>query len=296
MRFDAWNATFSNDVLNDVRFYLETKLGAVLENREHGLHGYKFSELIQIDGVTHGVIAYGGINSRLFVEVKGEPSQVWSEFVQSWADQWQGSDVLVLLTRADVCFDWEDDSDVVALAPSLRRAVEDSVSSERGRPPQWDQRGDWNSPEGRLRGCTLYMGAASSSVRVRLYDKGAELKSRGIDASDKLRRVEVQVRASSKAEKIAWAMHTPEMFWTVSVSVRAVAKHLSVPFDGLMVRVPSAPADLERLKTLAAVQYGDAIAALARDLATGATSATGLVDLLVAEIEKRRRSVLRRAA
>jgi acyl-CoA hydrolase len=50
------------------------------------------------------------------------------------------------------------------------------------------------------------------------------------------------------------------------------------------------------LKTLASVQYGDAIAALARDLATGATSVTGLVELLVAEIEKRRRSVLKRAA
>jgi hypothetical protein len=260
------------------------------------LHGYKFSELIQVDGVTHGVIAYGGVNSRLFVEVKGEASQVWSEFVQSWIKEWAGDDYLALLTRADVCFDWEDESDVVALAPSLRRSVEDSVSFERGRPPQWDQRGDWNSIQGRLRGCTLYMGAASSSVRVRLYDKGAELKGRGIDASDKLRRVEVQVRASSKAEKIAWALNTPEMFWTISVSVRAVASHLAVPFQGSMVRVPSPPADLERLKTLASVQYGDAIAALARDLATGATSAVGLVDLLVAEIEKRRRSVLKRAA
>jgi hypothetical protein len=296
MRFDAWNATFPNEVLDEVRFHLETKLGATLENRDQGLHGYKFSELIQIEGVTHGVIAYGGVNSRLFVEVKGEASQVWSEFVQSWIKEWAGNDNLALLTRADVCFDWEDDSDVVALAPSLRRSVEDSVSFERGRPPQWDQRGDWNSIQGRLRGCTLYMGAASSSVRVRLYDKGAELKGRGIDASDNLRRVEVQVRASSKAEKIAWAFNTPEMFWTISVSVRAVASHLAVPFQGSMVRVPSPPADLERLKTLASVQYGEAIAALARDLATGATSAVGLVDLLVAEIEKRRRSVLKRAA
>lgn len=296
MRFDAWNATFPNEVLNEVRFYLETKLGAILENREHGLHGYKFSELIQIEGVTHGVIAYGGINPRLFVEVKGEPSQVWSEFVQSWINEWQGSDVLALLTRADVCFDWEDSSDVVALAPSLRKFVESAVAPDGGRPPQWDQRGDWNSPEGRLRGCTLYMGAASSSVRVRLYDKGAELKSRGIDASDNLRRVEVQVRASSKAEKTAWATLPPQTFWTVSVSVRAVATHLSVPFGGSMVRVPSAPADLERLKTLASVQYGDAISALVRDLATGAPSATVLVELLVAEIDKRRRSVIRRAA
>lgn len=140
------------------------------------------------------------------------------------------------------------------------------------------------------------MGAPSSSVRVRLYDKGAELKSRGIEASDKLRRVEVQVRPSSKSEKMAWVTLSPRNFWTVSASVRAVASHLSVPFDGEMVRVPSPPADLERLKTLASVQYGEAIAALARDLATGATSATVLVELLVAEIEKRRRSVLRRAA
>jgi Replication initiation factor len=296
MRFDAWNATFPNAVLHEVRNYLETKIGATLENRERGLHGYKFSELIQIDGVTHGVIAYGGPIPRLFVEVKGEPAQAWSEFVQSWIKEWTGEDNLALLTRADVCYDWEDDLDVVALAPSLRAHVDSTVSPDGGRPPQWDQRGDWSSEKGRSRGCTLYMGAPSSSVRIRLYDKGAELKSRGIDASDKLRRVEVQVRASSKAEKIAWAFSTPEMFWTISVSVRAVSSHLSVPFQGSMVRVPSPPADLERLKTLASVQYGDAIAALARDLATGATSAVGLVDLLVAEIEKRRRSVLKRAA
>lgn len=301
MRFDAWNATFPNLYLSEIRELLQLSLGADFEPRKRGLHGYQFSELIQIEGATHGLLAYGGSNPRFFVELKGEHSQAWSEIVQTWDLQTSASlescsEFLVFLTRADVCFDWEDSRDVVALAPGLRTAVERSLEAERGRPPQWDQRGDWNSPEGRARGCTLYMGASSSSVRVRLYDKGAELHARGLEGPKTLRRVEVQVRADSKAEKVSWSRMLPQTFWTVSSAVRAVAHHLQIPSEGSLVRLPSPPSDLERLKTLASVQYGDAITALVRDLASGDMSAASLVSALAVEIERRRVKALRRVA
>lgn len=301
MRFDAWNATFPNGFLADVRGLLEQNLAAHLEPRDRGLHGYKCSETIQINGVTHGIIAYGGVNQRFFVEMKGEPAQAWSEIVQRW--ELQSHSVieddylfLVYLTRADVCFDWIDRRDVVSISPGLRQHVEDEIQAAKGRPPQWDQRGDWNSPEGRSRGCTLYMGASSSSVRVRLYDKGAELKGKGIEAPQDLRRVEVQVRTSSMEEKVSFGRMTPKMFWTVSSAVKAVANHLQVPMEGQIFRIPSPPADLERLKTLASIQYGDAITALARDIATGDMTAVYLVEALAKEIEGRRAKALRRAS
>ena len=301
MRFDAWNATFPNFYLKDIRSALENDLVATLEPRDKGLHGYQFSETIQVNGVTHGVLAYGGINQRFFVEMKGEPSQQWSEIVQRWdlATNYVIEDdsiFLVYLTRADVCFDWQDAKDVVAIAPGLREFVESEMQEAKGRPPQWDQRGDWNSPEGRARGCTLYMGASSSSVRIRLYDKGAELRGKGLEAPSDLRRVEVQVRADSKEEKVSFSRMTPKTFWTVSSPVKAVATYLRVPMEGEMFRIPSPPADLERLKTLAAIQYGDAITALAKDLATGDMTAIALVEILAKEIETRRTKALRRAS
>lgn len=301
MRFDAWNVTFPNGFLADIRGLLEERLGAHLEPRERGLHGYKCSETIQVNGATHGVLAYGGVNQRFFVEMKGEPAQKWSEIVQKWELQTNtviedDSLFLVYLTRADICFDWVDSRDVVSISPGLRQYVEDEIQVAKGRPPQWDQRGDWNSPEGRARGCTLYMGASSSSVRVRLYDKGAELKSKGIEAPQDLRRVEVQVRTSSVEEKVSYGRLTPSIFWSVSSAVKAVAVHLRVPMEGQMFRIPSPPADLERLKTLASVQYGDAITALARDIATGDMTAVYLVEALAKEIEVRRAKALRRAS
>lgn len=294
MRFDAYNCTFRSDALQEVSEALVTVLGAVLIPLKKGIHGYKAAQLIEVAGVNHGVIAYGGRNIRPFVEVKGEPAHAWSEFVRNrafldscptesdiaeafiegdyethaeLAQARQDFEAWAHLTRADVCFDWLDERDAVAMAPALRGAVEAACRLSASRPPQWDQRGDWESLEGRKRGCTLYMGASSSAIRVRLYDKGAELQGKKIEAPDNLRRMEIQCRPSTKEEKRSWVLLPADSFWLLSPSVKACASFVGIQWGTQSPeRCPSPPAEMERLKTLASVQYGDAVVDLIREL------------------------------
>lgn len=292
MRFDAYNCTFRPDAFGEVLQGLFDVLGAKMIPRNAGLHGYRSSQILEVDGSIHGVVAWGGKNRRPYVEVKGEPSQVWSEFVKSRVlddretrptveDALSLVDPLAVcdglsaaqdwepwasLTRADVCYDWLDDRDTVELSGGLRRAVDTDSEVVRRFSPSWDQRGDWMTLEGRLRGCTLYMGASSSAVRVRLYDKGLELLGRHIDADPRLRRLEVQYRPDGR-DRERWATLEPGAFWLVSPAVRACARAVGISVDSDSPALcPKIPTTLERQKTILSVQYGAALCDMVKEL------------------------------
>jgi hypothetical protein len=122
------------------------------------------------------------------------------------------------------------------------------------------------------------------------------LIGQGIEASRLLRRAEVQVRPASTEEKTAWAMLGPSSFWTITKSVRTVAEFIGIPAEGNMVRAPSAPADLERRKTLLSAQYSDAVVALIEDLLPMARDTHHLGRLLASEVAKRKRQFFRQVA
>jgi len=256
MRFDAWSVSFSVEWLPDIDTLLEAELGAELGPIGRGLHGYRHSRKIKVAGSTPGILLFGGNGGRFFVEMKGEVSQRWSEIVQNWALQ---VDCEVHLTRADVCHDWEDDRDVVDIAPALRSFVHAARATSGGTPIHWQTLGDWFDPVGRLRGCTLMMGARSSAFQVRLYDKGRELMGRGIEASDSLRRVEVQARSSSLEERIMWAKAPPSSFWRASLSVSAVADYFGISQGEKLLRHRPLPLDIESLFDLISEQYGEPV-------------------------------------
>ncbi len=301
MRFDAWAATFPNDYFHELRGHLRDVLGADLQLRKGGKHGYKIHEGIEIDGNCHGLVAHGGNGERFFLEVTGEHSDKWANFVHRW-DLETGAKIesdetfLVLLSRADVCYDWIDPRDVVSHAPTFRHHVSSQLDT-RGRPPQWDQRGDWNSPAGRERGCTLYMGSPKSQVRVRFYDKGAELRANsGIDAPQNLRRVEVQYRPESKADKHSASKMPARMFWTVSPAVKAVAEYFGCSSEGGFVRVPRQQAEVERKKDLACFQYGESIVSIFGDVLRSIKGSEDLVLELALEVERSRLRSRRKVA
>lgn len=294
MRFDAWNVSISVEWLPDIDTLLECELSAELGPVGRGLHGYRHSRKIKVGGSTVGMLLFGGNGGRFFIEMKGEVSQRWSEIVQNWALQ---VDCEVHLTRADVCHDWEDDRDVVDLAAGLRGCVLAARATSGGSLVQWSQQGDWYDPVGRLRGCTLYMGAPSSAFRVRLYDKGRELMGKGIDASDRLRRVEVQARSSSLEERIMWAKAPPSSFWRASLSVSAVADYFGIVQGEKLLRHRSLPLDIESLFDLISEQYGEpVIQFFHRHLEASNGSSQELLHLVVQDVQARklRRQRLRR--
>lgn len=295
MRFDAWNVSISVEWLPDIDTLLEAELSAELGPIGRGLHGYRHSRKIKVAGSTVGILLFGGNGGRFFIEMKGEVSQRWSEIVQNWALQ---VDCEVHLTRADVCHDWEDDRDVVQLSSVLRDSVKLALASRPGPPVQWSQQGDWCDPVGRLRGCTLYMGAPSSSFRVRLYDKGRELMGKGIEASDRLRRVEVQARSSSLEERIMWARLPPSSFWRCSNSVTAVADCFGIAKgDELLFRQRPDRLDDDALFDLISEQYGGpVIRFFHRHLEASNGSCEELLHLISQDVQARklRRQRLRR--
>jgi len=280
-RFDAWHASFRSDAFRTARDLLGSVLGAVLEPRPKGIHGYTHSELVKIDGSTHGLVAWGGVNDRPLIQVNGEPSAKWAEAIQSLVLSDCGETPLAMLTRADVCFDWIDPFDVCSLAPGFRAAVSGSESS--GRPVQWDMRGDWDTLEGRKRGCTLYMGASTSSARIRLYDKGAEQIGKLVEAPQDLRRLELQFRPNGKIEKAEYVSLRPSEFWGMTRATRIAARHFGVPLEDGVSRHYSEPSDIEKLQTLASVQYGPAIVAMVSSLL-----GPGAAETLEREVQRRK--------
>lgn len=282
-RFDAWHASFRPGAFREVRQMVKAVLDADLEPRNKGMHGYTCSELIRAGGQTHGVVAWGGSTERPFIQVNGELSQPWADAIQGIASEDTEEQPFASLTRADVCFDWQDDRDVVDLAPGLRAAV--SAADKAGRPVQWDMRGDWDTVEGRRRGCTLYMGAATSPARLRLYDKGAEQLGKFIDAPRNLRRLELQFRPKDKVERIAYVFLRPSEFWGLTRAVRLAADHFGVRLDESPARHYKGPSDMDKLQTLASVQYGSAIVEMVRSLLGPGAAAT-----LDSEVSRRRES------
>lgn len=237
------------------------------EPRKKGLLGYLRSESLIIGGVNHGAIAWGGTNSRFLVQVNGEASNEWSKLV-SWCalgdhDPETGeepAEKFALLARADVCFDWLDDRDVKSLSAAYMAAVEAAP----GRKVQWRQEGDWLTEEGRLRGCTLYMGSRTSSVQIRLYDKGLEQIGKLNEAPANLRRIEVQVRPAHRHEREGWVLLPAEHFWKVSRASSAAADHFGIGTAEGIARSYSVKTDIETQMMYASVQYGEAIVELVK--------------------------------
>lgn len=288
MRFDAFSVTFRADAMEEVSAFLVEELGAILERRPKGYQGYQAHSVILFDGNCHGIFAWGG-NSRFWVSIQGPKSQPWADYVQRRASEEEDfssdaerrslaalqsgdpaawisacdeiqSEPWASLTRADVCYDWLDPRDVVEHSVGLRKAVSAACVA---RPPTWNQLGDWMTAEGRKRGCTLYMGARSSEIQVRFYDKGSQLRSEGVQADLTLRRIEVQYRPSTKEAKRVWLKMTPGSFWSLSPSTKAAAAYFGISVCGESPgRYPSPPSSLELQQMWASVQYFEPILAL----------------------------------
>ena len=209
MRFDWYQATVSADPDHVLRA-LEAEFSA--ESRgSRGFWGYQnCSELVVGEDVRARVL-HGGAIARPHVLMSGSEAPPLAAALR---DLWpSGHEV----ARMDACEDFDGPGTWDRLVePLLRIADERQLSI--------DQAGDWHRLEA---GRTLYVGSPKSAVRVRLYEKGKELRVKGIDpaASLDLCRLEVQVRPQGKSRFVA-ATGSPDDAWGYSVWSRAVAAEL----------------------------------------------------------------------
>lgn len=114
------------------------------------------------------------------------------------------------VSRADVCED-------VAAPGWFESAFGVMVEVAKARRVKPLRQGDWDSDNPAR---TLYLGAPSSVVRVRLYEKGKQLiqefpEARGEVPTDWCR-LEVQVRPAKREDKRIMALVEPELLWGCS--------------------------------------------------------------------------------
>jgi len=248
VRFDAYTATTADASASDLVSLVYRHGDDVKEGR--GFHTFAHRVAVRNEwGEEVAGIQWGGATQgdRAMVEVKGDRTP---EVVERLRSRFQHR-----CTRVDSCVDIERPGAFEALLDPVMRAKADfKLYGER--------RGDWEFPE---LGRTQYLGANSSAVRARLYEKGKQPEYRHLGRPN-LCRLEIQVRPQKEA-KSAYANVSALEVWGASKWTRQLASEvLEQMLD------PHPPGTVRRdskrdqaLRWMAA-QYGPHLVSLAADL------------------------------
>jgi len=279
MRFDWYQATFAEKSPKGVLEALQTAYGP----------GSGISPCTPLYGYGEGYAVVQGdlVRARVLADGHGV-HEIRKKYVHAWAtsddtdafvdcvrNEWPGKH---LVTRMDPENDFDEPGVFdCLLAVCLARGFAEDVKLYR--------HGDWDRL---VDGRTLYMGAPSSDVRARLYEKGKQLRSQ-VDTSGKLlsldwTRLEIQIRPQGEA-RLAAASMTPEEAWGCSQWTHSLLRDvtgLDVPRVQMRVWRKS---DDQRAFEWMCKQYGRMLERLVPDL--GDWLAVGLQ--IGSEIERQAR-------
>ena len=203
-RFDAYTATMRGAKADDLMPMLY-KLGD--KGRQgRGHHGFEHrASFTGPDGAETGSVSWGGTHGELvMLEVKGERTPTVVERLRSAYEH--------RCTRVDSCHDVEETGAFESLLkPCLQVKKEYKLKGSKA--------GDWDDfPED---GRTLYVGANTSPVKLRLYEKGHQPEYRHLKRPDWVR-IELQVRPTKDA-KDAYSTADSLAVWGASAWTRELA-------------------------------------------------------------------------
>lgn len=239
VRFDAYTASVRGASYSQLCTIVDFTGSKVVGSRGH--HGY--AERISFrdqGGEEVAAVSYGGTNAKTpMIECKGEKTPLIVPAIREAFPTHSCS-------RVDSAYDlqkpnaWDE-----LLAEVLAVKAAHKLKGE--------QRGDWQDfPED---GRTMYLGAPTSTVRTRLYEKGLTKEYRSLAMPDWVR-LEIQVRPAKEAKKV-YATLTAEQVWGASrytrdLAARVLQKELD-PFPAGTVRKESSE---QQKRRAAARQYG----------------------------------------
>jgi DNA relaxase NicK len=203
IRFDAYTATTLAARPPEVIDLVFDRFSLGIQG--HGFHGFEHRLSVRDrSGVESAAVSWGGRQGqRVMLEVKGEKTPDVVEVLRQRYPH--------RCTRVDSCFDVEGPG---AFDLLLGHCLD--VKREHGL--YGDRAGDWDFPE---LGRTQYLGATTSAVRGRLYEKGKQPEYRHLGRPD-LVRLEIQVRPQKEA-KDAYAHFQPTEVWGASKWSRDLA-------------------------------------------------------------------------
>lgn len=269
IRFDAYTATTQGLEVPRAIGWLHCAGDTFHEGR--GFH--TFAQRVAVKDATGsevGAVQWGGRQGdRIMVEVKGTRTPAVVERLREAAPH--------RCTRVDACADFEAPG---AFARLLAHVME--VKERHGL--YGERRGDWDMPE---LGRTQYLGANSSAVRARLYEKGKEPDHRHLNRPDWVR-LEVQVRPAKEAKEV-FARLTPAEVWGASKWTRDLAGlALGEAIDPFPAASQTRLTSLERKLRYLAIQYGPTLLELRQDLGSWECVGLTLGEYIAEERERRR--------
>lgn len=247
VRFDAYTATAQGVSVDALHSLLRLPGDEVRSGRGFHTFGERLSVRNQF-GEEVGAVQWGGRQAeRVMIEVKGERTPEVVERLRS--------DFPHRCTRVDSCVDFERPEVFEELLGAVMAVKEEhKLYGER--------RGDWEFPE---LGRTQYLGANSSAVRARLYEKGKQPEYRHL-ARPNLCRLEIQVRPQKEAKSAYSELSPLEVWgaskWTRQLAASVLERQLDPHPPGTVRR--DSPRD-QALRWMAK-QYGSHLVSLAADL------------------------------
>lgn len=251
IRFDAYTATkieAKHSVLVDLVGGLSP--GPVTCSAGRGFHSFGNRISMKDDtGSEFGAVSWGGRQGdKCMVEVKGEhtPGAVEALRERYWHR----------VTRADSCADFDalgafDD----LLKPCLQVKAKHRLKGSKF--------GDWEDfPED---GRTLYLGAPSSAVRLRLYEKGKQPEYRHLSRPNWVR-MEIQARPAKEAKTEFNSLSAEDVWgastWSRDLAALALQQHVDPHPAGTTYR----HTELETTLRWMCKQYGASLVTLRAEL------------------------------
>lgn len=231
--------------------------GKGLQGWPHSIEGY------DAEGFKVGQVYYGGGREDVHVVSTSGRADAARRSVLAFDADARTSRVD---TRVDTLVKWDDLVDVCEAAASTYGSTVTMMESRK---------------RGVSQGRTLYIGAPSSAVRVRLYEKWLESPGQYVEGTN---RVEVQLRPASnvKGRVSGWA---PAATFCASKTTKHLAAALGTELvPEATLHVAKGTPDLERTLQVMGEQYGNAVE---KWLALSGGDVDTVVDRLVGRASRR---------
>lgn len=255
--------------------------GGATWRHERGPHGYAWSSVLEaVDGPVARVW-HGGTHERPHVVLSGEHAQAGAETIRV-------SFPAHSVTRVDAREDFGDAGAFDRILPAMLTVAE-------AHRVKVDTRGDHLLTKV---GRTVYLGAPTSAVRQRLYDKAAELRAkfaadpvRLAEVPDHLTRLEAQVRPQTADARQRFATIEPMAVMGSSAWLRDVWRQVAgLELEPVQVGKAWRQSDDARAYSYMLAQYGGLLKRVQADLGSWACVGEQLGhDLAEREKAERRR-------
>lgn len=232
-------------VAHDPAELFETLAGTLSADLEtaRGLNGYNHSKIVKRGDETLARVLYGGSNGYPHIIASGAASD---DVVPVIRTAWPEHEV----TRMDTAQDFQENLGFEKVSAVMEGMSESSRLTLT----------KLESVRNGVRSRTVYLGAPSSRIRVRLYEKGCFEQQQGFEAHSDWFRLESQIRPTGKEARQIAAYVDPVEAWGMARWTRELASEtMGLDVEPITMQQRREPDYMRAIRSLAR-QYGATLA------------------------------------